>query len=147
MKTWTTNSFINILTLFCRKKCLEVWFVLSPERVSFGGEGEGHSMGRGWRQVKESQVRGIWRLRVSEADQRVQVFSWWQRVAALVRSQKNHKVALQSLSLYKHVCVYIYLSIVDEDSKTRLSVAPGHHTMQEGLSMVSYTFSISLYIS
>ena len=32
---------------------------------------------------------------------------------------------------------------VDEDRKTRLSVAPGHRTVQEGLSMVSRRESIT----
>ena len=45
--------------------------------VSVGEEGEGHSMQRDRRQKKvweptvESVIRGIWRLRVSEAERRV----------------------------------------------------------------------------
>ena len=51
---------------------------MSPERVSVGEEGEGHSMLKDQKQKGaagtssgESLVRGIWRLRVSEAERRV----------------------------------------------------------------------------
>ena len=50
---------------------------MSPERVSVGDEGEGHSMFDGPKTEKareptvESLVQGIWRLRVSEAERRV----------------------------------------------------------------------------
>ena len=49
---------------------------MRPERVSFGEEGEGHSMYRGQRWKKptvESLVQGILRLRVSETEQKSMV--------------------------------------------------------------------------
>ena len=51
---------------------------MSPERVSVGDEGEGHSVktdgpkaekARGT--TAESLVRGIWKMRISEAERRV----------------------------------------------------------------------------
>ena len=50
---------------------------MSPERVSVGQEGEGHSTLMGPKTEKareptvESLARGIWRLRASEAEWRV----------------------------------------------------------------------------
>ena len=51
---------------------------MSPERVSVGEEGEGHSMLMDRKKKKkareptvESLVRGIWRLRVSKEERRV----------------------------------------------------------------------------
>ena len=50
---------------------------MSPERVSVGEKGEGHSMLMDRKQKKareptvESLMRGIWRLRVSDAERRV----------------------------------------------------------------------------
>ena len=50
---------------------------MSPERVSVGDEGEGHSIvdepktEEAWEPTVESLVQGIWRLRVSEAERRI----------------------------------------------------------------------------
>ena len=39
--------------------------------------------------------------------------------------------------------IYIYIYREREREKTKLSVTPGHHNVQEGLSMVSCTESIT----
>ena len=44
---------------------------ISPKRVPFGDEGEGYMKTKSAVPKVESLVRGIWRLRVSEAERRV----------------------------------------------------------------------------